>query len=133
MFVGTGSSTSSRLAAAIDRHTETTIGPALAAAKTSAPHRLGNELELLHELELIVHSADELLGLATDYSYNVTIRAATASDAARAEARCVSIYGCMYALESFAQLLDTQRGAVLHSRVDIVDVRSLVSNHGSSV
>lgn len=125
-FAARSSCTSRRLAAALARHAETTIGPALAAAKSSAQQRLvtaghGEDLHLLRELELVVGSADESLGMATDYSYNLTARPATSTEAAHAEVRCASIYGCMYGLESFAQLLDTRRGTVLHSLVDIVD------------
>jgi hypothetical protein len=123
-FSATSGSTSRRLAAALARHAETTIGPAVAAANNSSGLSYGDDHHLLRELELIVGSPDESLGMTTDYSYNLTTRAATGTTAAHASVRCVSIYGCMYGLETFAQLLDTQRGTVLHSLVDIVDVRS---------
>ena len=123
-FAATSSSTFRRLAAALARHAKTTIGPAVAAANSSGGLLYGHDRNLLRELELVVDSPDESLGMATDYSYNLTTRAATATSAASAQVRCASIYGCMYGLETFAQLLDTQRGAVLHSQVDIVDVRT---------
>ena len=85
------------LLAAVARHAETTIGPALAAASSAAQ----DGGEALRELRLEVLSTDEELGMATDYSYNLTLAQG------RGVVRCPSIYGCMYGLESFAQLLDT--------------------------
>ena len=110
-FAVTTPTPSPRLLAAVARHAETTIGPALAAASSAAQ----DGGEALRELRLEVLSTDEELGMATDYSYNLTLAHG------RGVVRCPSIYGCMYGLESFAQLLDTERGVVLHSDVAIVD------------
>ena len=109
--VTTPATASPRLLAAVARHAETTIGPALAAASSAAQ----DGGEALRELRLEVLSTDEELGMATDYSYNLTVTQE------QGVVRCPSIYGCMYGLESFAQLLDAGRGVVLHSDVAIVD------------
>jgi len=122
-FAVRSASASGRLAAAIARHSATTIGPALAAQHAALGGSADQNSErLLRELQLIVRSPSEALGMATDYSYNLTVSGEATPP--RAEVRCASIYGCMYGLESFAQLLDTQRGTVLHSSVQIVDVRT---------
>ena len=112
------SSDSDRLAAAIARHTSASIAPVAAAAaqprENSAVH--------LRELRMHVMSRDEHLGMTTDYSYNLTVvSSSNRESAAVADVRCASIFGCMYGLESFVQLLDAERGELLHSSVDIVD------------
>lgn len=76
----------------------------------------------LHELKVTVANADERLSMATDYSYSLTI-----SEDGTAVASAESIFGAMYALESFTQLLDEETGTVLHSSVSITDVRTIAS------
>ena len=72
----------------------------------------------LRELKVAVANADERLNADTDYSYSLTI---SADGSAMASAE--SIFGAMYALESFTQMLDEETGTVLHSSVIITDVR----------
>jgi hexosaminidase len=110
-FVMTTSSSSARLAVAIGRHTSI-IRPAV---RNAAAGGVTVQVAALESLSLFVATDSEHLGSATDYSYNLTVSASGAS------ARCISVYGCIYALESFTQLLDHQRGEVLHSEVEIVD------------
>jgi hexosaminidase len=109
-FAMTTPSSSARLAVAIGRHTSI-IKPAVHNAAADGV----TVVAALESLSLFVATDSEHLGSATDYSYNLTVSASGAS------ARCISVYGCIYALESFAQLLDHQRGEVLHSEVEIVD------------
>ena len=71
----------------------------------------------LQGLELTVLGTNERLDSKTDYSYTVNVEAG----APTAHATCQSIYGCMYALETFSQLLDMSRGELVHSHVAIAD------------
>lgn len=73
----------------------------------------------LRELKVVVANEDERLNADTDYSYTLTI---SADGTAMASAQ--SVYGAIYALESFTQLLDEETGNVLHSSVAIADVRT---------
>ena len=82
------------------------------AANTAA---MGSSTGGLANLHVTVASADETLGETTDYSYTLTISATGAKAAAQ------TVYGAMYALESFTQLLDEQTGSVMHSSVAIDD------------
>lgn len=109
-------SASRRLAAAINRHAAV-IAPAVAAsaAHFAAAGTIPRQ-PVLRQLRLHVATADEYLGLRTRYDYNLTV--APSGDAS---ARCTSIYGCLYALESFAQLVDEAAGSVRHGTVRIVD------------
>jgi hypothetical protein len=66
-----------------------------------------------------VANADEQLNGDTDYSYSLSL-----SEDGSAVASAQSIFGAMYALESFTQLLDEETGTVLHSSVSITDVRT---------
>eukprot|EP01052_Picozoa_sp_SAG31_P032684 SAG31_NODE_3609_length_4070_cov_2.814153_2_plen_291_part_00 len=99
-------SPSPRLATAIARH---------AAIVSPALHNAVGGDSGLRLLRLAVATSFDELGMETDYSYNLTVSPTGAS------AQCVSIYGCIYALESFAQLLDYQNGEVLHSEISIID------------
>ena len=81
----------------------------------AAQHPLDASAALLREFLLHVLSPDDHLGSATDYSYNLTVTGEAAA------VRCPSIYGCMYGLESFVQLLDTEHGMVVHSSVEITE------------
>jgi N-acetyl-beta-hexosaminidase len=85
------------------------------AAKTAATGD-ASSAGALRELKVTVASADESLGIETDYSYRLTIANGSATASAQ------TVFGAMYALESFTQLLDEQTGAVLHSSVSIDDV-----------
>lgn len=73
----------------------------------------------LRELTITVANADEQLNGDTDYSYSLSL-----SEDGSAVASAQSIFGAMYALESFTQLLDEETGTVLHSSVSITDVRT---------
>jgi hexosaminidase len=65
---------------------------------------------------VLTDPADEKLGLDTNYSYTLTIdRNGTA------EAKASSVYGAMYALDTFWQLIDQESGMLKHSVVQIND------------
>ena len=85
------------------------------AAKTAAAGDVPS-VGALRELKVTVASADEKLNIDTDYSYRLTIANGSATASAQ------TVFGAMYALESFTQLLGEQSGAVLHSSVSIDDV-----------
>jgi N-acetyl-beta-hexosaminidase len=73
-----------------------------------------------HCLAISVTDMSESLNTATDYSYTLE------ADHARPRGECValnasSIYGAMYGMETFAQLVDTSRGALTASSVRISD------------
>ena len=59
----------------------------------------------------------DYLGMDTRYNYTLDITA----DGKHAVARAASIYGAMYAMESFVQLIDLKSGQLLASEVAIVD------------
>ena len=104
------SSNSARLAAAVGR-TIALLGAANANAKSS------NSEFSLRTLELrVADGASEYLGLNTTYDYTLTVAPAAAAPGsganaaagyATATATASSIYGAMYALETFAQLAGT--------------------------
>jgi len=61
------------------------------------------------------HEDDQLPSSATDYSYTIDINGTDAS------ATCHSVYGCLYALESFSQLFDRKTSSLFASRITISD------------
>jgi len=68
-------------------------------------------------LDVVVLSADAHLGQSTRYDYNLTLP----SDAGRmAHVSASSIYGAMYAMESFLQLIG-ENGSLQHSSFSISD------------
>eukprot|EP00911_Craspedida_sp_UC1_P001200 UC1_evm2s907 len=83
----------------------------------------------LQGLELEVDTPDEYLGMRTRYDYNLSVSAAAAEgrvgsengDGIMARARCISVYGCLYAMESFLQLIDSDKGEIVHSRIEVID------------
>jgi hexosaminidase len=101
---------SARLNAAVDRYAER--------IRTATTHSnaAGNAVGLKALRVVIAHPANEKLGLETDYSYELTIE----SDGT-AEARAASVYGAMYAMDTFWQLVDERSGALKHSVVRIKD------------
>lgn len=120
-FAITTASQSVRLASAIARHQASTFAPAVVAAiaaagQGQAPAEASTGQPQLRLLTLDVHTADEFLGIRTRYDYNLTV---TAAGVARAS--CTTIYGCQYALETLAQLVDIAAGSVRHDTVLVVD------------
>ena len=117
LFEITTASVSPRLHTAIRRHTSN-VAPAVAAA---AAHVRTPEAQQLRELQLVVASADESLAMATNYSYALRVAPATATSPGTAVVSCASVYGCMYGMESFAQLLHHESGTVIHSTIELED------------
>lgn len=118
LFKITTASTSSRLHAAIGRHTKI-VAPAVAAAAAAADTHHSVPAQL-RELQLVVRNTDESLTIATDYSYALRVAPPKAASPGSAVVSCTSIYGCMYGMESFAQLLHAN-GTLIHSTVNLVD------------
>jgi hexosaminidase len=101
---------SSRLSAAVERYTERI----LAVVSKSKTAQSNSGLQSLRVV--IANPADEKLGLNTNYSYELQID----SDGT-AEAKATSVYGAMYAMDTFWQLVDESSGALKHSVVHIKD------------
>jgi hypothetical protein len=88
---------------------------------------------LLQRLQVEVAQSDVFLGTATDYSYTLTVTPIDPGPGAvtvMATVSATSIYGAMYALETFAQLVEfvafsDHRGGVAavlsHSSIRVVD------------
>ena len=71
---------------------------------------------VLRRLDVKVVDMSEDLGVATNYSYTLNVSADT-----RAYATAPTIYGAMYALETFAQLVDVHEGTLVATSVQVVD------------
>ena len=124
------SHSSARLAAAIARHA-VRIAPHPARAANAANAANAPQLRML-QIE-IAPGATEHLGIETKYDYTLTVHSGSGSGsgnssgdgsgdgAATAVATASTIYGAMYALETFAQLVDTERGELAASSVRIAD------------
>ena len=80
-------------------HSSATLDQAIARFTTfAAATAAAGPSDGLRELQVSVASADETLGASTDYSYTLDI-----TPGAAAVATAQSVYGAMYALESFTQ------------------------------
>ena len=98
---------STRLAAAVRRYS--------ALAARLAPTTAVSEAASIGSLEILVRSGDGRLGLDTKYDYELSV---SANGTARAVAS--TVYGAMYAMESFVQLIGPD-GEVRHSTISIRD------------
>lgn len=107
----------SRLARAVER-----FGLLMAPARTAAARRAATSSavgsRVLRSLDLHVIDFSDELGIDTDSSYTLTISHGQA--AARAE----TIYGAMYAMETFAQLVDVESGMLSAENVTVTDAPS---------
>jgi hexosaminidase len=114
---------SARLAAAMNR-----VSTLLAPARTAAAAGAAPPTSLLRTLELrVADGATEHLGLATKYDYKLTVDPDPSDGASsRAVATASSIYGAMYAMETFAQLVDWRTGTLRHARLAISDAPDYV-------
>jgi hypothetical protein len=72
---------------------------------------------MLHQLEISVADNDESLGINTDYSYTLNV----SEGGVQATVTAPTIYGAMYALETFAQLVDVERGVLTTASVHVAD------------
>ena len=98
---------STRLAGAVRRYS--------ALATRLAPTTAVPEAASIGALEILVRGGDGRLGLDTKYDYELSV---SANGTARAVAS--SVYGAMYAMESFVQLIGPD-GEVRHSTIFIRD------------
>ena len=101
------------LATSIGRYSALAAG-AVAAGQADSH----SSTDTLTELRVsIIGKPTEALNLETLYNYTLEIKA----DSSVATATASSVFGAMYALESFTQLLDERSGALVHSSVLIQD------------
>ena len=98
---------STRLAGAVRRYS--------ALATRLTPTTAVPEAASIGSLEILVRGGDGRLGLDTKYDYELSV---SANGTARAVAS--SVYGAMYAMESFVQLIGPD-GEVRHSTIFIRD------------
>ena len=111
-FAITSAHESGTLRAAIRRHSAL-ASVAVAAAPSNAPRTRLRELRLKVVGE---RAQDESLDHATLYNYTLRV-----GGGAVATAEASSVYGAMYAMETFQQLLDGAEGAVRHSSILVND------------
>lgn len=120
-------SASPRLTRAIQRF-DALVSPPRTAARRSAAEATARSGSLsgLVSVDVEVLDLSESLNGDTDYSYSLKTSIACGMDdapvyACRAVVNAASIYGAMYGLESFAQLVDIDRGVLTSSSIYIVD------------
>jgi len=104
---------STRLADAQGRYTRIAKGMSSIAATES--ESTGAAIE---KLVIVVEDSSDYLGMDTRYNYTLDI---SADGKPHAVARAASIYGAMYAMESFVQLIELKTGQLLVSQVAIAD------------
>jgi hexosaminidase len=105
-----GHAPSARLSGAIDRYTDK-----IATVLSKIPKK-GSAIGVESLRVIVADPSNEILGLNTDYSYELII-----SEDGTAEARAPTVYGAMYAIDTFWQLVDEESGALKHSSVHIND------------
>eukprot|EP00937_MAST-01D_sp_MAST-1D-sp2_P003273 g3273.t1 len=107
---------SARLNAAIAR-VSARLAPALAATAGTDTATGGGPAALRTLMVEVAAGASERLGLETKYDYELAVDAAEGT----ARATASSVYGAMYALETFEQLVDKSSGALSHSTIVVRD------------
>jgi hexosaminidase len=109
----------SRLARAAERFGNLVAPARTAAARdAAAAARHGGNAEVLpvlRRLELHVGSFSDELDIGTDTAHTLTV------SHGQAVARAKTIYGAMYAMETFAQLVDVDTGTLRAANVKVVD------------
>lgn len=108
-FTVTSNVESDLLRAAVSRYTSHITRLSAANTRTSA-----HTLKALH---LRVASTDETLNMKTNYEYTLSFNETSEI----AQATAISIYGAMYAMETFAQLIDLKSGQLARSNVHVED------------
>jgi hypothetical protein len=107
-----GGSSSSRLERAIGRFNALVAPPAAVRAESEAQHGV------LQRLDIDVADLDDSPpSISTDYSYALRV----ASGETNATITAPSIYGAMYALETFVQLCDVELGVLVASSIEVTD------------
>jgi hypothetical protein len=113
---------SATLTSAVQRYSAL-VAPVAAAAAAAAGGSAGSGATRLVGLRLEVSGTSEVLNIDTDYSYTLTVSPSKLQHEGGvvAVATASSVYGAMYAMETFVQLLDEDAGALVHSSIDIRD------------
>jgi hypothetical protein len=111
---------SATLADAVRRYSALLAPVATAAAASEGVSGTGTTR--LAGLRLEVLGGSEALNIDTDYSYTLTVSPVEQQgNDVHAVATAPSVYGAIYAMESFLQMLDEGTGTLVHSSVDIQD------------
>jgi hypothetical protein len=127
-------SASARLGRAVERFSRLVTPTAAAAAALLVPappppspplQPTPQQQQQLTRLEIHVADMSEHLGITTNYSYTLDISSSSSSTASASKPTATvaahSIFGAMYALETFAQLVDVRRGVLRFSSVKVTD------------
>ena len=102
---------SKRLDRAVDRCIKRLSRPSLTSKNISA------STPSLKYLRVSVENSSEYLGVETDYSYSLSV----SGESDTAEVHAKSVYGAMYALESFWQLVDSETATLRYSSLTLTD------------